>query len=341
MSFELYDDETIESLMVRVSLAKKLPYRYAAESLGLPSKLELLNLYHTNNTKERVYKIELLRKRLNIPISAVNLVCKSSKVWGSDFSSYKFGVYNIPAVLFRIHRVPICPICISDSSYIRIKWHFQTIRVCPEHNIRLIFKCPNCHKPLSYIKSETIDRCLCGANLSNIYLHPLDIDKGMRFCNETDCGVLLFFKIFNDIDVSSELSECQELEFDQFNNNLFGSIYVRLMHHFSNRQRILVKSIGEYSFNELWGNIVLKSNNLPDLSNQNNAVLKSLRKVLKKIAKDLNIPAFLSINESAILLGSDSTFVKSTISKGILTPRVKSLKNYIPLIDLRELSQLL
>lgn len=338
-----FDDETIESFLIRVSLAQKIPYRYLAEMASLPSNIKLLDLFHTQDKTGRINLIKSLENKLNLPSFSLYkiLVDKSDKIWGDNYTSYQYDSLNFPAALYRKEYIPICPLCLKKEPYIRINWHLQTCFTCLKHDVKLVHQCPSCMSMISYLESEIIDRCHCGANLMNI--HPVTKQVGKIFysSNKNTLGSLLFFKVLNEIPIYLELSSSQEIAFCRFHDHLDTTIRGWLTKQFDIKKRALIKRIDRCSFNEIWGDVILKSQNLPSMNPKENTILKVLQGEIKTLSSNINIPAFMTVNEAAVLLNKKPSDIKKDIGEGQFTARVKTLRNYVPIIDLRELSELL
>ena len=77
------------------------------------------------------------------------------------------------------------------------------------------------------------------------------------------------------------------------------------------------------------------------MTSKENIVLNALRIGIKTISTRLNIPAYLTINEVSILLNKNPANIKQNIGEGLFRARGKTLKNYVPIIDLRDVFELL
>ena len=240
-----FHDETIESFMIRVSIAQKLPYRYIADHFSLPSKVESLNIFHAKNAQERFGIINSLEDTYQLPPKTLRriLVEKSSKIWGINYTSYQYDLFNIPAVLYRKQYIPVCPLCLKEKSYIRIAWHFQTSFVCSKHSAELIFHCPNCLSHISYMANESIDRCRCSANIMNISPTIKQTEIKYNASNKSILGAFLFFKIFKRIPIHQELNNNQHKEFEYFHRKIDIIIQDWFTKQFISRKQFLTKRI--------------------------------------------------------------------------------------------------
>lgn len=69
--------------------------------------------------------------------------------------------------MLRAHRPQVCPLCLSDSGYVRADWDLQMLTRCRTHGNRLVDLCPNCRDPLSWAR-PTIMHCGCGCRLTTV-----------------------------------------------------------------------------------------------------------------------------------------------------------------------------
>ena len=175
----------------------------------------------------------------------------------------------------------------------------------------------------------------------NIPINSNQIDLKYDPCNKSILGTLIFFKILNDISASFELNDDQKADFDKFQGCLNSSICSWLVKQLKFKKRTLIKRIEKYSFNEIWGDIIMKAQNLPTMSSKENKVLKALRNELKILSEDFNLSALVTVNEASVLLNKSPAEIKRDIGEGKLIPFAKTLRNYVPIIDLRDVSELL
>lgn len=66
---------------------------------------------------------------------------------------------------FPVHRSfiearhpKVCPECLREAAYCRRIWEFILITVCPTHRCMLIDMCPNCKRPIKWVRSSV---CIC------------------------------------------------------------------------------------------------------------------------------------------------------------------------------------
>ena len=78
---------------------------------------------------------------------------------------------EIPSTHFRIERPQICPLCVTDSGFLRESWDLTWATACSTHCVRFIDACPSCTSPLSWRRSR-IAYCDCGYDLRGAPTKP-------------------------------------------------------------------------------------------------------------------------------------------------------------------------
>lgn len=63
----------------------------------------------------------------------------------------------------RMHRDPVCPVCIAAHQPRRKEWRHAMVTACAEHGSQLIDNCPACLTPLTLL-GDSYAGCLCGAS---------------------------------------------------------------------------------------------------------------------------------------------------------------------------------
>ena len=68
----------------------------------------------------------------------------------------------------------VCPTCLCEDAvpFERLVWSLRPLGLCIRHQCSLIFKCPQCGRPLWQDRSD-VTRCHCGQDLRNISSRPL------------------------------------------------------------------------------------------------------------------------------------------------------------------------
>lgn len=106
--------------------------------------------------------IEELSHRTGTPMSAAEATCLRAYE-GVLFQSFKLSG-SLPWVLTigMYHRTrsaygqQFCPLCLSadEVTYYRRSWRLAFMTVCPEHEVMLHDRCPQCESPLSFHRAE-------------------------------------------------------------------------------------------------------------------------------------------------------------------------------------------
>ncbi|WP_256367035.1 TniQ family protein [Acidisphaera sp. L21] len=69
---------------------------------------------------------------------------------------------EISREFIRLDCRRFCPQCLSLSLYHRARWDLALATACGEHGVRLIERCPGCHKRFGW-REPGMERCACGA----------------------------------------------------------------------------------------------------------------------------------------------------------------------------------
>lgn len=81
---------------------------------------------------------------------------------------------SIPAGYFlRTSSIPVCPHCLKDSGYIRQAWHHELVTACPDHQVLLLDRCPDCESPLE-LNRASVSVCRCGYDLTEACVASAD-----------------------------------------------------------------------------------------------------------------------------------------------------------------------
>ncbi len=70
------------------------------------------------------------------------------------------------------HRAKICPLCLSEQSYVRGIWALTFYTACAKHGLRLVDRCPACKKELKWSRRR-VDHCGCGYDLTQAPSVPI------------------------------------------------------------------------------------------------------------------------------------------------------------------------
>lgn len=183
MDIQLYQDESLESILLRLShekgyerfshFAEDIWHEVLVNSTAIPGafslSLDLINIYHANTTSQmRVRTLMHLEQQLGISnYGILRLALMHSKsIFSPNFKAINRHGCDYPFSFLRKRFTPICPHCLAEASYIRQEWQFIPIQACTKHKCQLIHLCPECGTRLEYQKTESIHYCKCGYDLS-------------------------------------------------------------------------------------------------------------------------------------------------------------------------------
>lgn len=71
----------------------------------------------------------------------------------------------IPKYELNFAHPKICPLCIVEKGFIEAHFDLKLLYACPVHRVELVYRCPECRKPLSWFRPSLL-KCRCGADLS-------------------------------------------------------------------------------------------------------------------------------------------------------------------------------
>lgn len=66
----------------------------------------------------------------------------------------------VPKSCIQLRYAKLCPVCLLESSYSRRIWDFALVTTCLKHKCLLIDECPNCGKPLTWLRNR-VSVCSC------------------------------------------------------------------------------------------------------------------------------------------------------------------------------------
>ena len=70
----------------------------------------------------------------------------------------------------------VCPDCLKDAPYHRMKWDLAVYAVCEHHHTRMLDTCPSCSKRLTWTTGGPCS-CSCGFNLQNGRMEKLEPER--------------------------------------------------------------------------------------------------------------------------------------------------------------------
>ncbi|KHT45912.1 TniQ family protein [Vibrio sinaloensis] len=182
---QLYPNESLESFLLRFSQEQGYErFSHFSEDIwfdtmdqheaiagAFPLELNRVNIYHAQTTSQmRVRVLIHLENQLKlINFGVLRLALSHSKAQFSPQykAVHRFGV-DYPYAFLRKRFTPICPLCISESPYIRQQWQFISHQACEHHGCKLVHHCPECESRLEYQSTESINQCECGFELRNL-----------------------------------------------------------------------------------------------------------------------------------------------------------------------------
>jgi len=73
----------------------------------------------------------------------------------------------------RLRKPAICTQCVEGKGHIDAFWDLSAAVACPDHQCKVLEKCPECSMPLSWFRPGLL-QCRCGANLASAAAEPID-----------------------------------------------------------------------------------------------------------------------------------------------------------------------
>lgn len=103
-----------------------------------------------------------------------------------DHSKSQLNGHLLPKTYLRLRNAKLCPTCVSELGYLPAEWDLLAATTCHRHQIKLLTRCPNCRKQLSWNRPGLLT-CKCKANLEH------------RFCELAESEDTEFAKIITAI----------------------------------------------------------------------------------------------------------------------------------------------
>lgn len=78
---------------------------------------------------------------------------------------------------YKPRNPAVCPDCLRAAGYFRDVWSLTYYTACPWHGNRLVAHCPNCNKPVFWLRSSTLC-CSCGQDWRHVQpavAHPAEL----------------------------------------------------------------------------------------------------------------------------------------------------------------------
>lgn len=338
MNFVLYDDESLESTLLR--LCNFLHYskfiHFSNEMLvnrtavanvvsgSIPTVLSKINLSYANSSsKKRVMAFwrlenELELKQLNLLKSS--LMHSDIKFLNQITSIQRDGIHY-PRLFLRKNTIPICPECLKEAEYIRQHWHFSPYSVCHRHGVDMIHACPNCGAGIDYCYEEMISTCPCGYDLRMsptqkacdkkyqavewlVTEAPISGSLPDKMTSSHRNGFLLWYsQRYGDLDnVSYE-------DFYDYCQHWPNNLYQELDHCIQQYDYLGIRKWADSAFSDVFGELVINARHLPSRLMTQNIVLKAILDFLIKkfhqetLSGDKKVSLLqLSVLEAASLL---------------------------------------
>ena len=181
---ELYEDESLESFLLRLSqyqgyerythFAEDIWYQtldeYEAMAGAFPLELNRVNIYHAQTTSQmRVRVLIHLEKQLKQNTFGILrlMLAHSRSQFSPGYKALNRNGFDYPQIFVRKRFTPVCFECLSEAPYIRQYWQFIPHQVCHVHGCKLTHYCPVCSSKFEYQTLEIIDKCECGQRLAD------------------------------------------------------------------------------------------------------------------------------------------------------------------------------
>jgi len=108
----------------------------------------------------------------------------------AENSVHRYEVFGspIPRYFIRPKQPKVCPECLRESGYCRKAWELAPVTACPIHRRLLMDECPNCKRPVSWIRGE-VSVCPCRYDWRETTLAPVEdselsvVRRVYRLCN--------------------------------------------------------------------------------------------------------------------------------------------------------------
>lgn len=82
-------------------------------------------------------------------------------------SLFYLGEDQLPLSEIRASSRNVCPHCLSEEPWSRGEWELKSYIACEKHGVRLLEKCDQCKRKLSWDRTELL-HCFCGRSLTDI-----------------------------------------------------------------------------------------------------------------------------------------------------------------------------
>lgn len=94
------------------------------------------------------------------PVAVARSFPRSYKAHGHLVTQLMGAEFNRPYHV-RVSRPQLCVLCLQESMSAQVIWDVSLVTCCPRHKIRLVDRCPACHRALCWRRPSVVT-CLCG-----------------------------------------------------------------------------------------------------------------------------------------------------------------------------------
>ncbi|KXI23084.1 TniQ family protein [Photobacterium sanguinicancri] len=356
----LNSDESLESFMIRLcecngfesfQLLSGAMWEWLIDNDhqaagALPRKLSEINLYHAKQSSGfRVRAFELLDSLFEDDSRPLmqHAVLRSAVIFSPNLTSVFHSGIHIPRYLLRHNYTPVCPACLTESSYIRQYWHLKPYQCCHRHGVAMLFHCPSCNTVLNYQNTEKITSCGCGFDLRNavtavvasqeIAISQLVVEGERDNTRSIShwLGALLWFSRYKQSQLSLNMVKEPELGwaieyFSQWPNAFVCDLDELAAH----AEMKLVRGFNHTCFSEVLDELLSSSRKLPSSDTRQNFILKAVIDFLEQLVRDnpktkeANIADLkLTVVEAAALLTTSTEQVYRLYEEGYLHSSVR------------------
>ena len=356
-------DESLESYLIRLSelnhfrvrqlfphFAKLLQKQHGKLAGAMPTELSRFNLYHAKtSSSKRYWALHLLSYlccKERLPLLELS-VLRSDRLFGERHRALFWKGMEIPRVFFRSNRIPVCPQCLHEKSFIPVFWHISLIRSCPRHKCALIFNCPACGSEVDYIRDEKLHQCQCGFVFSDAPMEPTDpkvaglaaqiyglnhelVDTDNLLLSSSTAeavfGAVLFYTQWvdgcNDLQSDEGLLRCIN-----FFENWPSPLFTLLDELAEEGMEYAERSMRETAFRSIFGPLLRICCYLPENRLKTNEVLKAVftyldLRIYQENHKFAEISqTLLDSFEACTILGVGTKQLSRVIEEGLLHPR--------------------
>jgi hypothetical protein len=146
-----YADESLMGFALRMASANRLNGLYGLAPLFNADRLFHLSIRHAPLI---IWLFDAPPCSLDRNTATLQTVCGKS-VWQI------YGHVVMRPYLLRLRRPQLCPRCLGELGYVRTMWDFTFACCCPNHELLLIERCPQCGKSISWHRKHLFF-CSCG-----------------------------------------------------------------------------------------------------------------------------------------------------------------------------------